>query len=192
MKLLDTHRLLIAVAALILNAILAVLFCGQVGQVARNTAAISDHRTDLENATAAFESGIADLDGARAVLDGRGRVRSWNKGAENIFGWSADDMDGQDVRRLFPTIDDWRAHDEQLRAAMKIAAADDEYGNQQVLTCWARNQAGDLVHLQLTVRIESKDGEPVAVALFAPAESVRDAGEFPKPNEFPKPRQSID
>lgn len=39
------------------------------------------------------------------TLDSEGRVKSWNRGAENLFGWTEAEMLGQSVERLFTDED---------------------------------------------------------------------------------------
>lgn len=61
------------------------------------------------------------------TLDPKGKATSWNKGAENIFQWSADEVMGQTLDRLFVPED--RAQDapaQELRTAAERGQAMDE------------------------------------------------------------------
>jgi len=60
------------------------------------------------------------------VLDPHGNIRTWNSGAENIFGYTAEEIIGQPVSALF-TMDD-RNHgvpDRELETARRRGRADD-------------------------------------------------------------------
>jgi two-component system CheB/CheR fusion protein len=59
--------------------------------------------------------------------DEDGRVTSWNRGAEKLFGWSADEMAGQPLDRLF-TPEDLAAGApaDELRRAREDGRAEDE------------------------------------------------------------------
>jgi len=66
-------------------------------------------------------------DYAIITLDQEGRVSSWNKGAETLFGWSADEMHGQTTERLFTPEDIERGvHEDELRRAREEGRAEDE------------------------------------------------------------------
>jgi len=66
-------------------------------------------------------------DYAIITLDQDGRVTSWNKGAVTVFGWSAAEMQGQAVERLF-TPEDLAAGvlQDELRRARDDGRAEDE------------------------------------------------------------------
>lgn len=68
---------------------------------------------DAQNALAASEARYraiveSSIDYAMVATDLTGRIVTWNPGAENIFGWSADEMIGETVDRFFTEED--RAH----------------------------------------------------------------------------------
>ncbi|WP_429589432.1 PAS domain S-box protein [Variovorax sp. PvP013] len=67
------------------------------------------------------------IDFAIVVTDLEGRVTDWNRGAQNIFGWRAEEMVGASVERLFTAED--RARDrprEEMRLATVQGRASDE------------------------------------------------------------------
>ncbi len=84
---------------------------------------------------------VATTDQAVLSLDLQGRITSWNRGAEKLYGYSAEQMLGQPVFRLVPQ--EKVAEEERLLAAM------------------SREEAVD--HLE-TVRLR-KDGTPVHVSV---------------------------
>jgi len=66
-------------------------------------------------------------DYAIITLDQEGRVTSWNKGAETVFGWNADEMRGETVERLFTPEDIERGvPEDELRRAREDGRAQDE------------------------------------------------------------------
>jgi two-component system CheB/CheR fusion protein len=66
-------------------------------------------------------------DYAIITMDQQGRVTSWNKGAEKVFGYSADEMRGESLDRLF-VPEDLAAGvpAEELRRALEDGRAEDE------------------------------------------------------------------
>lgn len=66
-------------------------------------------------------------DYAIVTLDEEGRVTSWNKGAETLFGYTADEMHGQDLHRLFVPEDIAAGvPEDELRRAREDGRAEDE------------------------------------------------------------------
>lgn len=66
-------------------------------------------------------------DYAIITMDVDGRVTSWNKGAETLFGYSADEMQGQSTARLFlPEDIAAGALEDELRRAREDGRAEDE------------------------------------------------------------------
>jgi len=57
---------------------------------------------------------VESSDDAIVSKDVNGIVRSWNRGAETLFGYTADDMIGQSIRRVIP-LDRQSEEDEVLR-----------------------------------------------------------------------------
>ena len=70
-----------------------------------------------------------------------GTVQTWNPAAERLFGWSAEEMIGQSIRRIIP--DDRQAEEDAILA---------------------RVQAGDLVPRFQTIR-QTKTGERIPIAV---------------------------
>jgi PAS domain S-box-containing protein len=81
-------------------------------------------RDSLSRYRAIFQSA---LDFAIVATDREGSITDWNRGAEAIFGWSAEEMLGQTVERFFTPEDraDGRVADEMLRA-LQDGRSDDE------------------------------------------------------------------
>jgi two-component system CheB/CheR fusion protein len=48
---------------------------------------------------------LAASDYAVIVTDDAGRISAWNAGAEKLFGWAAEDIQGQDIERIFTPED---------------------------------------------------------------------------------------
>jgi PAS domain S-box-containing protein len=66
-------------------------------------------------------------DYAVITLDLRGRVTRWNKGAEMIFGYTAEEMIGQDTSIIFTPEDRKKgAHTGEMRTALAQGRAEDE------------------------------------------------------------------
>ena len=66
-------------------------------------------------------------DYAIVTMDDAGRVTSWNKGAETLFGYSADEMQGQELDRLFVPEDIAAGVPrDELRRAREDGRAEDE------------------------------------------------------------------
>lgn len=75
---------------------------------------------DLE-ATREFLSSIIEGSGEAIVTeDARGAVISWNRAAEEMFGWTAREMRGRTLDLLLPPgpgwVEDWRERDARVRA----------------------------------------------------------------------------
>jgi two-component system CheB/CheR fusion protein len=71
-------------------------------------------------------------DYAIITMDEDGRVTSWNKGAETLFGYSADEMQGQSTERLFVPEDVAAGvPQDELRRAREDGRAEDERWHQR-------------------------------------------------------------
>jgi PAS domain S-box-containing protein len=67
------------------------------------------------------------IDFAIVVTDLEGRVTDWNRGAQNIFGWRAEEMVGASVERVFTAEDRARGRPrEEMRLATVHGRASDE------------------------------------------------------------------
>jgi PAS domain S-box-containing protein len=63
---------------------------------------LQDDQRRLLETTSRFHSVLAASDEAIIGKDIRGNITSWNKGAEAIFGYTAEEMIGQPIHRLLP------------------------------------------------------------------------------------------
>jgi PAS domain S-box-containing protein len=63
---------------------------------------VRDEERRLREATTRFDSVVASADEAITGIDTCGIVTDWNKGAETIFGYSAQEMIGEPFRKLLP------------------------------------------------------------------------------------------
>lgn len=71
-------------------------------------------------------------DFAILTLDPEGRIRSWNPGAEQLFGLSADEVIGQSTEILFvPEDRDRGVHLQEMRTATREGRAEDERWHQR-------------------------------------------------------------
>jgi two-component system nitrogen regulation sensor histidine kinase GlnL len=101
-------------------------------------------RNEALEATRDFLSRIIESSAEAIItLDTAGRVRSWNRAAETIYGWTAQEMLGQTIERLFPPA----AHaEEEIRHIEDLA------------------RAGQTVRLDEARRLR-KDGRPITVQI---------------------------
>jgi len=106
-------------------------------------AELNEQNEALE-ATRDFLARIIEGSGEAIVtLDPRGRVTSWNRAAERIYGWTAEEMLGQPVDRVFPN---------------------DPVIAEELSDTEARLRDGRTVHDLETTRIR-KDGTPITVRI---------------------------
>ena len=94
------------------------------------------------NAADLFAAIVEDSDAAIIAKDIEGNVIAWNRAAEKVFGWSAQEMIGQPIRRLIP--------------------ADRQHEEDSIL---ASIRAGQSVDRLETVRLH-KDGSPIDIAVL--------------------------
>lgn len=106
-------------------------------------AQLREHNETLEQ-TRDFLGGIIE-GSAEAIItrDLDGRVTSWNPAAREIYGWSAEEMIGQDIRRLIP---------------------DDPTQLEDLASIEARLRAGATVQDYEARRVR-KDGKPITVSV---------------------------
>jgi PAS domain S-box-containing protein len=86
---------------------------------------------------------VETSDDAIVSKDLQGTIRSWNRGAERIFGYTADEMIGQSIRTIIPE-ERWREEDDvlrQLRQGMRV----DHFETIR------RRKDGSAVHVSLTI-----------------------------------------
>jgi PAS domain S-box-containing protein len=81
-------------------------------------------KEEAERAARSHERYLASITGASAdailSLDTTGVIRSWNRGAGIIFGYTADEIIGEPLTRLFPS--DLGPRDEEMRQAQRADA----------------------------------------------------------------------
>src|ERR1700761_3003175 len=94
-----------------------------------------------EEAQALLAAILDSSDDAIVSKDLDGIVRSWNQSAERIFGYTADEMIGQPITKLFPP---------------------DRIDEEPVIL--ARLQRGERIDHFETIRVR-KDGNPVAISV---------------------------
>ncbi len=80
-------------------------------------------RKDAERRVRILVDGVKDY--AVVLLDPKGRVASWNVGAERLFGYSRDQILGQSLAVLYPDADRARAH-KNLEAAVAQGRHEEE------------------------------------------------------------------
>lgn len=99
-------------------------------------------RRRIETALIHFRSIVESSDDAIMGKDMEGIITSWNKGAEKIFGYTADEMVGTSIMRLIP--DD--RHDEERKIMEKIQRGE-SLDNLETLR---RTKGGSLIHVSVT------------------------------------------
>jgi PAS domain S-box-containing protein len=103
---------------------------------------------------------VASSDDAIISKDLDGIVQSWNPAAERLFGYTADEMVGQSIRRIIPE-DRHGEEDEVLRRVR----AGDKVDHFETVRC---RKDGGLVPISLTVSpIRSDDGQIIGASKIA-------------------------
>ena len=69
----------------------------------RERAAMAARLTALLDREALLESSLATVPDAMVVIDDAGVIQSFSHAAERLFGWSADEVVGQNVKQLMPS-----------------------------------------------------------------------------------------
>src|SRR5689334_21847146 len=87
-------------------------------------------------------------------------ITSWNKGAENIFGYTAAEMIGQSISRLFPTE---RLHEEtRILERIQLGERVEHFETQRV------RKNGSLLDVSLTISpIRNADGKIIGASKIA-------------------------
>ena len=95
------------------------------------------------------------------LLDGEGRVEFWNRGAEQIFGWPADEVRGRHFEFLFvPDDRALRVPEAELQRARTEGRADD--------TRWHLHKSGRWIFMDgITTPLHADDGRITGFAKFA-------------------------
>jgi two-component system CheB/CheR fusion protein len=100
---------------------------------------------------------VLDSNDAVTVLDLDGRVLAWNRGAERMYGYSAQEALGMNVTELVP--ERGRA---QVQALLDVIARGEEVSSLEVKR---RTKDGDALDVWLTItKLVDERGRPVAVA----------------------------
>jgi two-component system cell cycle sensor histidine kinase/response regulator CckA len=97
---------------------------------------------------------IDQIHDAVAEVDMAGIVRSWNKGAERMLGFTAEEMIGQPIERIYP--EDWKERRQTLVIEPLLARGEHHVEVEHVRKDGSRVWA----HLSLTL-LRDEQGEPV-------------------------------
>lgn len=111
------------------------LFCNAAGLAFQNLVLLHD----VYRSEARYRAVVDGSLDAIIALDAEERVTLWNEGARRIFGYSAGEMEGSDLRRLF-SADEW----ERLKSAAS--------GREPLINCETRGKSreGKALVLSLT------------------------------------------
>jgi len=104
---------------------------------------LQDDQLRLHEATTRFDTVLASTDEAIIGKDIHGVVTSWNKGAEAIFGYTAEEMMGQPLRRLLPTGRE--TEEDEILARILRGEVVEKLNAQRIA------KDGSIVYLNLTV-----------------------------------------
>ena len=104
---------------------------------------LQDDQLRLHEATTRFDTVLASSDEAIIGKDIHGIVTSWNKGAEDIFGYTAEEMIGQPMRRLLPAGRE--AEEDDILARILRGEVVEKLNAQRI------TKDGSVVYLNLTV-----------------------------------------
>jgi len=100
------------------------------------------------------------------------KVFVWNKGAEELFGYKADEAIGRDVAAIVPR--DWREHRSNLVKRVKKGEVVRGVRAQRV------TKAGDLVDISLTLSpVKNPAGEVVGISAIAAKSDSKEQGAMP-------------
>jgi two-component system cell cycle sensor histidine kinase/response regulator CckA len=117
-------------------------------------------RRRLETALIHFRSIIESSDDAIMGKDLNGIVTSWNKGAEKIFGYTADEMVGASIMRLIP--DDRREEEGKTMETLSRGESLDNFETRQ------RTKGGRLISVSITASpIKDLNGKIIGVSKVA-------------------------
>jgi len=145
-----------------------VLLFALLGYMASIQNAYNENATVERNQRIAYTDSIDRLDGALVVTDSKGKIREWNAGMTELFGYSREEVLGRTVEFILPT--DMRAYH---RLHMLESLSRPLYGVVQEITCpEAITKAGDRIAVVVRVRVEKRLDEPVAIANFNLASRV--------------------
>src|SRR5688572_33214274 len=109
---------------------------------------------------------IESSDDAIISKDLDGTVRTWNRGAEQIFGYSAEEMIGQSIRRIIPS--DRQHEEDEVLAQIRSGNRVDHFETAR------RRKDGTTVDISVTISpIRNLAGEVVGASKFARDISAR-------------------
>lgn len=86
---------------------------------------------------------VDSADDAIISKDLNGIVRSWNKGASRIFGYSAEEMIGQSILKLIP--DDLRYEEDQILSKLRLGQRVEHYETRR------KRKNGDIFDISVTI-----------------------------------------
>lgn len=115
-----------------------------------------------------YTDSIERLDGSRAIADKYGKIRDWNQGMVDLFGYTAEEAVGRSIEFLIPN--ELR---DQHRVAVEMAMLRPDYGVVHEISCvHAITKSGEAIEVTMRVRVERRNQDPVAIATFARADDV--------------------
>ncbi|WP_462160023.1 sensor domain-containing protein [Pseudoalteromonas sp. GB56] len=114
-------------------------------------------RLQLEQKTKYFQAIVDSSDDAIISRDVNGLITSWNKGAEVLFGYSAEQMIGNDMNAFIP--EQCRGEEEFIFNQIENGNQVDHYVTQRV------NRHGQILNVSLSVSpIKDVDGDVVGIS----------------------------
>jgi len=128
----------------------------------------NDNATAERNQLSQYTDSVERLDGARAIADQEGKIREWNQGMVDLFGYTEAEALGRSVE--FIMAEEMRG---SHRRTVIDAMAHPTYGTVHEITCnQAMAKSGKEFDVTMRVRVEKRNGEPVAIATFDRASNV--------------------
>lgn len=128
----------------------------------------------LENAQANYENMISGIPStALVVVNDRGEIVRWSRGAEQVFGWSFEEAVGRTVSDLLIPEKYARLHQQKLMSAIKNAATEGQ-SNVQHVSCMANTKDGKGVDIFLTASVgRGRYGRVWGFGIIHPKSHVR-------------------
>jgi PAS domain S-box-containing protein len=105
---------------------------------------------------------IVDQNGLAIICgDPEGRIQLWNKGAEEIFGWSAREAIGQSMDFIIPE----KHRDKHWTGYNKVMQTGETKYGKQLLAVPALTKSGNRISVEFTVvLIRDAEGQVVSIA----------------------------
>jgi PAS domain S-box-containing protein len=113
----------------------------------------------LSNSGEIYRALVASSWDAILGLNLKGTIIFWNQGAEQIFGYSAEEIMGQPVTRLMP-----ETHKEDHKKVLS-AFLSGNYGRTGIIEFEALRKDGSTFPIELSLSIEQQNGEFVGLAI---------------------------